>query len=776
MPDAGRPNARDIVINETGKSYDSQPSAALLPDGTAWIAWRAYYRGEERILARSVTDDGPGREIVVAEPGVHEGPHILPTGPESVRIFWSSWTGKRWQVLGRRMVSGKWEEPLLLSEKTTDALHPRACALADGEIGLAFCALRDGVFEVRLRVHSQDRWDDVRTISDPQVPSFRPTVVRDPKHGSWAFWDAYVDGNYGVFGRRVAPKLGPIERVSPTGENCLTPVALASKRHGLCVAWLKSTDVIGGKGAIDQWHTLHMATRGDGGWTLIKDSEGSADAATLTHGLLARMKPKPGGIWGYLGRRRHPMLLDADESVWLLWERKSKHTGGTPSTTGQLIGRSFGGERWQTPVVLHEGLVDYHLPEGAKVDHGRFAFVASQLPREHRRIYHYATADLKETGQFAQGRWTGWKPVTLPLESEVPRHTIEIDGQRYRLYWADTHAHSGLSADVEGEPDEFLHYARDRARLDLVVMQENDEIYNCPLTESEYRLGCFFSNAFAREGEFLALPGYEWTQRYPKKAGADPAEYIGWPWKGTFPNHRTVIYPPPGGPIVRWTECGNEVAKLYEAIESAGGIMHTQHPSWVLERSPSEVAIEVTTGWGIYIANPKEEHAALNAGHRLAFVGTSDSHRRNPGLGGGLTGIYAQALTPAAIFEAYRAGRVFATNGSHIILDARLNGRPMGEVVEAKGDDGAELTLLVRAPKPVVKVSLIRDGKEIRTFEGDGRRELRLSHRDEGLSAGTHWYYWRVAQEGSSPQYPSNVKVARGHLAWSSPVWIDVGE
>jgi hypothetical protein len=35
--------------------------------------------------------------------------------------------------------------------------------------------------------------------------------------------------------------------------------------------------------------------------------------------------------------------------------------------------------------------------------------------------------------------------------------------------------------------------------------------------------------------------------------------------------------------------------------------------------------------------------------------------------------------------------------------------------------------------------------------------------------AGFHWYYWRIEIEGGSPDYPGNLKVAEGHLGWSSP-------
>ena len=61
---------------------------------------------------------------------------------------------------------------------------------------------------------------------------------------------------------------------------------------------------------------LHAAIHDDDAWQLIRDAQGNATAAELTHGLIAKMGPKPISTWGYMGNRRHPMLLaDGDDVV-----------------------------------------------------------------------------------------------------------------------------------------------------------------------------------------------------------------------------------------------------------------------------------------------------------------------------------------------------------------------------------------------------------------------------------------------------------------------------
>ena len=223
---------------------------------------------------------------------------------------------------------------------------------------------------------------------------------------------------------------------------------------------------------------------------------------------------------------------------------------------------------------------------------------------------------------------------------------------------------SGVRA--EGEPDELLRFARDRALLDVVVIQENDSnswmkkaFVDHRLTASEYALSIYLSRRYTEPGRFVALPAWEWSHRTPDD---------------DRPNHRTVLFAGADTPIVRHTENGGDFDELCDAVEAAGGVMFAQHESFRLVKRPCDAALETAAGWGVYIDPPDKIHADLSAGFKVGFVATSDGHRRNPGTGGGLTGIYAPELTPRAILEAVKRRRVYATSGSRVFLDARANG------------------------------------------------------------------------------------------------------
>jgi len=768
----------DVVVNAGGSTYDYRPSVATGADGSLWMAWHAYRLGSDRIVARRLGPQPMGPTEVLSQRGDALGGPVVAAGEGgSVWVFWAARPrGQRWRIVGRRWSAQKWQPAVMVSGPEGDAIWPAAMAIDQGKVLVTWCSFSAGRFGVRGRLFDGTGWHEPMTISPGSYDAFRSTIAVGSRGQAWVFWDTYQRDHYSVMGRRVLPQRGPVEPVSPPGRNCLTPVSL-SAASGPCVAWLQVVDVVGGAGVISQWYTLHVAMRGERGWRLVTDEEGRSAGATLTYGLIARMEPKPVATGGYLGRRRHPVLLEDGRRVWLLWERKADHRGRTPETTGELIGRPIEGGRWQEPVVLDRGLLDYHLVQPARARGGRFLYVASQLPRRMRRIYRLKSGDLRRGSEFAQEDWPGWKPVSLPLpDTTGPRYEIQVGRKRYRLWWADLHCHTGLTADAEGEPDELLHYARDRAQLDVVVLTENDTIYDCPLTEGEFALDHLLSNAFSRTGRFLALPGYEWTSRLPRSSDvhrADPRNWDAAYWRESFPNHRTVIYPPAGGPVVRHPEVENDIARLNQAAARAGGLTLTQHATWVLTGHPVEVGVEATSGWSIYIRNPERLHRALADGFRVGLVGCGDSHRRNPGLCGGLTGIYAERLTPEAILDALRHRRMYATNGSRIFLDARANGVVMGQQIRAPQGD-VELTLKVIGTRPLTSAVLIRDGQPIRTVPGDGTRRLEVTHRDTKLPAGNHWYYWRITQGEEPPSYPGNLEVAQGHLAWSSPHWVVV--
>lgn len=774
--------AESLTINSETNTYDYYPSSASADDGSTWLAWHGYSKGRDQIIVRHVGKEGElnQRHNVSDAGAIHGPPTIVADSKTSASVIWTTKSDDRWRVVIRQFRDGNWLNAVTLSNIQHDAIYPTAHRVAGGKTLVAWSESSNGRIQIRGTLLEKGRPGRSFPISSGSFDAFRPVLVQ---HGSetWAIWDQYERPNYSIHARRLLPQLGDIERVSPPDEFCLTPTALPHS-NGMYVAWLRKIDVQGGPGVVSQWHTLHVARRSGMGWKQIETTEGQTAAAELTQGLMAKIDPKPIATGGYLGPRTRPALVADGERVWLLWERKSNHRGSTPTVSGDLIGRPIIEGRWGKRVILAQKRIDYHAIDPPVVRNGMLCMLASRMPKSGLRRYELFDVSLKESTWYQQDAWTGWSPVTLPVQSESPaRQTISAAGKRYKLYWADMHCHNGLTADAEGEPDEMHAYARDRAGLDVVVFTNND-FYNVPLTQYEFELGNLFAKIFSAKRQtgtrpLLSLPGYEWTSRIPGKAGASLADSGNWlpPYRNrSYPNHRSVIYPPSGGPLVHFTEVGNDIAHLNQAVQKAGGITLSQHNAFKLSGHSVEVGFELTSGWSNYIAShPQLFHRPLNNGSRLAFTANGDTHRRAPGLSGALTGIYAESLTAESILDALRSRRCFATMGSKISIDARADGALMGEDVDA-ADNQVKLTLHAVGTRPIVRVVLIRDGKEIHRVDGTGKKEFQTSFTDEKLLTGTHWYYWRISQQQTAPVLPGNLMPAHGHLAWSTPHWVVV--
>ncbi len=757
----------EMVVNADHHGLAHHGTFDLHPDGPITYVWNTYRQNHERIYTTRFENARRAHaQELTAGVGIYYQPVFVATDARSGWAFWQVERNGQWSIIGRRLDDGFWQPIETISPRGQAALLPSATAY-DGKVAVAWEDHSSEPQRVQVRVWDEGRWQAPTTVSGPRKPAYRPTLAATGLAATgdgelWSFWDQYEGLNYAVYGRRVAPDHGPIERLSPPGKSCLKPTAVYGADAGLVAAWVANIDVIGGEGAIDQWNTLQGARRENGTWTVF-DTDGAADLADLSHGLLFPMEPKPGIVTGYSGRRRHPMLVEDAGRVWLLWEHKMViHRSTEP---GELFGMRFDGKEWSKAHRVHSGLIQYEVPSSRRAIGGELTILG--LDRQHS----YRTSRV-ELGKAAPIRVpssvAGWKPQELPLRDFGPRRSVEIDGKTHHLYWGDLHVHSALTQDAEGEPDELLHYARDKAKIDVMVMQENDAsswldagaqgaYRGGMLPEAWYRVGVYLSRKYTEPGGFIALPGWEWSHRTDDKR----------------PNHRTVIFAGDDTPLVRHAENEGDFDELCDQVEAAGGVMNTQHPHFQLVRRPCDGNIEVASGWEVFINRPEKIHRDLSAGFKVGFVATSDGHRRDPGTGGGLTGIYAPELTPQAIVDALKDHRVFATNGSRIEIDARANGIFMGRDV-ATGDEVA-LTLDVRTPRPIVRVVLVKDGDEILVVQGEGRKSLQQAYVDRP-SDGFHWYYWRIEQEGVSPDYPGNLKVAEGHLAWSSPHRVYVNE
>jgi len=175
---------------------------------------------------------------------------------------------------------------------------------------------------------------------------------------------------------------------------------------------------------------------------------------------------------------------------------------------------------------------------------------------------------------------------------------------------------------------------------------------------------------------------------------------------------------------------------------------------------------------------------ALNFGHRFGFVAgglddrgvfsgfySSNQVQYTPGL----TAIIASSQSRDSLIQALRDRSCYATTGARIIMNLDIAGLPMGCILSTKAKPGLVYNRYIRGSvigtSKLSRVEILRNGSVIKTFSPDKDDvEFEL---DETTPLDKHvlrssvdgcmfvYYYMRAVQED-------------GHMAWSSPIWIEL--
>jgi hypothetical protein len=105
----------------------------------------------------------------------------------------------------------------------------------------------------------------------------------------------------------------------------------------------------------------------------------------------------------------------------------------------------------------------------------------------------------------------------------------------------------------------------------------------------------------------------------------------------------------------------------------------------------------------------------LRRGHKFGMIASTDQHAGYPGsYGDGKIGVYATALTPEALWEAFLARRVFGVTGDRIGMKFHLNDAWMGRAINAGGK--RRIHLSVEGDDLLDYADLIKNGKRIARF------------------------------------------------------------
>jgi len=740
--------------------FESQPVTERVEGRwlTAWVQWSK--AGVDRVAAKWLDDEAT--QLLSSADATAGDPRLV-AALGGAWLVWETCRDGQWAVVGRRLKDGVWADECVVARKAFD---PQLAVDADGHAWCIYIQQQPRtVCAVKLGADNE-----ALTIPTLGAMCYRPRFTLAGTR-LWATWEGYFDlypqatpqhgqpsAEYRVCACPIGPGGvgGPLMISRGQGDDVLhTTCGIADGTF--VVAWINSRDVENGDGVVDQWQTVEAARARGLNWQRLPQ------VTDLCQGMLVNA-----GAGGYLGRRRRPTLVADGKRVWAVWERKDLEDGNTRRAIGILCGKRLDGDTWSTERELTRGLIAYSaVPsaiDGSLAFVGRNAKAGADWDAGVSNVFEDAWANL-EFGEAALGdhlpdfqaaTGSGWSTVTLrEKRPPFPRRVAEAGEGALSLFWGDTHFHTAQTGDAEGEVDELLHYACDKACLDFCAMCDND-VYCQPLTAHAWRRQHRFIAEHTQAGRFVIIPANEWSW-------ADT--------KTKKPNHRLVLFAKSGEPLFhQFDPEGCDIEALARSVQATSGLLIGHHLGWVFADSPVDGTIEIASAWSPHmVVKPQAIHDTLSTGRRVGFTAGSDSHRRNPGLCGALTGIYTTELTPAALVDGIRRRRTIATTGTRVAIDFRIADAFIGDDVHL----GGRVPFVARAwaPRPIESIAMIRDGEVITSVDGvdDVAGELCF---DEHLAAGTHWYYARVVLAGEAPVLPNNDVPAQGKHAWTSPIWV----
>lgn len=297
-----------------------------------------------------------------------------------------------------------------------------------------------------------------------------------------------------------------------------------------------------------------------------------------------------------------------------------------------------------------------------------------------------------------------------------------VDGTPYRVVWGNLHAHTAWS-DGSGDPSVAYAYARDQARLDFMAVTDHPE-YWVARGNDDYWAATAKAAEFYSNERFVGLRGYEYSHpvmghlvvlnsesycsAWSCYSLSDFYDWLARPEQ----EHALAIFAHPGFPNPVRDQFEFDQLALHEKVRSKIVGMEVMH--W--------------SGYQPFLKGYRGilpfYDEGLQRGWHLAPLGSQDNHSPNWGLGGSnLVGMLVPELTEAALLDALKDRRVYATNRRGLQLAFAYIGSGekawMGSPVAINARDpqvSIGLRLQVFDPHPdsePVRVQLILNGVSI---------------------------------------------------------------
>jgi hypothetical protein len=355
----------------------------------------------------------------------------------------------------------------------------------------------------------------------------------------------------------------------------------------------------------------------------------------------------------------------------------------------------------------------------------------------------------------------------------------------YALIHADLHNHTRLS-DGRGDPRHAFGSMRD-AGLDAAAITDHTNLpdsWGEGLDEQGWAEVAELAEAANRDGEFVAIRGFEWS--HPLLGHMNVWGSPTWV-APELPNARDLDR------FYDWLESEESAEALtsFNHPGSRGTVLRFGDFTYRVALAPRMVGLEMFNKTDDYLLAFEPGGVSpliqcLDAGWRPGLIGVTDEHGKDWGRpeGKGRTGLYVSELSRAGVREAMAARRSFAARVKGLRLAATLGGVLMGQplpqpVTRGSAPLAVDVDLGPLASGMELSVQLLRWATAIPVVEEVARVEsgAGLLTVDVPIDPDEPWVVLRV----SDPHSPAGWGVPRAYgslgrsVAYASPWWIAPG-
>jgi len=424
----------------TERTDEEAPSAAVAPDGTAWIAFTSYtpgidrderakpFAGEPADFAFLVKAPGgdqlwlrradAGEPIAITPPGrdIYKSA-VAVDGAGRVWVMWAENAGYKpfpengaanFDIWARTFSDGKLGEPVKLADSPGNDVWPVAATDSRGVVWVAWQGAKDGAFRIFARHQEGDGWSAPVAVSTQSGNCWAPAIAAAGDGRIAIAWDTYDKGDYDVWLREfTAAQPGEPRAVATSPDYEARPALTYDRTGALWIAWEQSGPTWGKDFGAYAADGLGLYRDRQIGLAILQDGKWMQPAGRLTDALPDGTRKRkqnnervpalePGGESRAAGeeaeaKKNFPhnniarLACDAAGRVWLV-ARSRQNDFRTPLGSLWFAHAAYyDGAQWVGPILVpHSDNLLYNIPAVTALPDGGLLIAHSSDHRQDR--------------------------------------------------------------------------------------------------------------------------------------------------------------------------------------------------------------------------------------------------------------------------------------------------------------------------------------------------------------------------------------------------------